>query len=85
MQYPTSEVLVDSIIPAPAEVTVEQIAAALAGVVLAARSQGQSLEELLSEVLEDDAVLAQPLRQRLGRVVEQAWEVMDADSHCPSA
>ncbi|NJL85346.1 MAG: hypothetical protein HC886_04250 [Leptolyngbyaceae cyanobacterium SM1_1_3] len=79
MQHPTSEVLLDSMVPAPAEVTVEQIAVALAGVILAARSQGQSLEELLSEILEDDALLAQPLRQRLSRVVQQAWEVMDAD------
>ncbi|WP_346289330.1 hypothetical protein [Sphaerothrix gracilis] len=83
MQHPTSEVLADSTIPASTEVTLEQIAAALAGVVLSARSQGQSLEELLAEVLADDAMLARPLRQQLGRVVSQAWEVIEDEEPLP--
>ncbi|NEQ34068.1 MAG: hypothetical protein F6K04_24270, partial [Leptolyngbya sp. SIO4C5] len=45
--------------------------------------QGQSLEELLAEVLADDAMLARPLRQQLGRVVSQAWEVIEDEEPLP--
>ena len=55
-------------------VDVEVVAAAIAGVVLVARSQGQSLEELTAEVLAEDSFLDADLRQQLSDIVAHAWE-----------
>ncbi len=52
----------------------ELVAAAIAGVIYIARNQGQSLEDLMAELLADDALLDQPQRQRLSEVVATAWE-----------
>lgn len=52
----------------------ELIVSAIAGVVLVARSQGQSLEELTAEVLADDALLEPHQRRRLSEIVAVAWE-----------
>ena len=52
----------------------ELIAAVIAGVVQIARSQGQSLEELTAEVLEEDAILDQVQRRWLSDIVTQAWK-----------
>ncbi len=51
----------------------ELVATAIAGVIQVARSQGQSLEEVLAEVLADDAVLEGDQRRWLGEIVAQAW------------
>jgi hypothetical protein len=51
----------------------ELVAAAIAGVVQVARAQGQSLEEVLAEVLADDALLEGDQRRWLGEIVAQAW------------
>ena len=51
----------------------ELVAAAIAGVVQVARAQGQSLEEVLAEVLADDALLEGAQRRWLGEIVAQAW------------
>ncbi|MBL1175051.1 hypothetical protein [Pantanalinema sp. GBBB05] len=52
----------------------ELIVSAIAGVVLVARSQGQSLEELTAEVLADDALLEPHQRRWLSEIVAVAWE-----------
>jgi hypothetical protein len=51
----------------------ELVAAVIAGVVKLVRAQGQSLEELTAQVLEDDPVLDRQQRRWLSQVVTQAW------------
>lgn len=51
----------------------ELIAAAIAGVVQVARSQGQSLEEITAQVLAEDSLLNQSTRRWLSEVVTLAW------------
>lgn len=51
----------------------ELVAAAIAGVVQIARSQGQSLDELTAEVLAEDGWLDQAQRRWLSDIVAQAW------------
>ncbi|MFW6359327.1 MAG: hypothetical protein ACOC0N_08980 [Chroococcales cyanobacterium] len=55
-------------------VTEELIAAAIAGVVGIARSQGQSLDELTAEVLEEDSFLDAAQRRWLSEIVSHAWK-----------
>ncbi|XHX81109.1 MAG: hypothetical protein RBJ76_14575 [Stenomitos frigidus ULC029] len=52
----------------------ELIAAAIVGVVDVARSKGQSLEDLMTEVLADDALLDSQQRRWLSEIVAVAWE-----------
>lgn len=52
----------------------ELIAAAIVGVVQVARSNGQSLNDLISEVLADDALLDIQQRRWLSEIVAAAWE-----------
>ncbi len=52
----------------------ELIVTAIAGVVQIARAKGQSLEELLTEVLADDSLLEQGQRRWLSEIVAQAWQ-----------
>jgi hypothetical protein len=52
----------------------DMIAAAIAGVVKIARSQGQSLDDLKAEVLAEDPLLDQVQRRWLSQIVTQAWE-----------
>ena len=52
----------------------ELIVAAIAEVVQLARAKGQSLEELLSEILADDSLLEQAQRRWLSEIVAQAWQ-----------
>lgn len=59
-------------------VDVDLIAMAIAGVVQVARNQGQSLDELLAEVLADDALLDWKQRCYLSEVVAAAWENLPA-------
>lgn len=58
------------------EVDEELIAAAIAGVIRLARSQGQSLEELTAEVMADDSLLDYSSRLELSEIVTQAWQVI---------
>jgi hypothetical protein len=53
----------------------ELVAAAIAGVIQIARSQGQSLDDLTAEVLEEDSLLDQAQRRWLSDIVAQAWKV----------
>ena len=54
----------------------EMIAVAIAGVVKLARSQGQSLDELTEEVLEEDPMLDRVQRKWLSQLVTQAWQTL---------
>ncbi len=54
-------------------VSEEVIAAAIAGVIQVARSSGQSLDDLMAEVLADDALLDIQQRRWLGEIVAAAW------------
>jgi hypothetical protein len=51
----------------------EVVAKAIANVVESARYQGQSLDDLVAEVLQDDPILDQVQRQWLSKIVTQAW------------
>ena len=52
----------------------ELVAAAIAGVIQVARSQGQYLDDLTAEVLEEDSLLDQAQRLWLSDIVTQAWK-----------
>ncbi|HAG84460.1 MAG TPA: hypothetical protein DCL61_25720 [Cyanobacteria bacterium UBA12227] len=54
----------------------ELVAAAIAGVIQIARQQGQSLDDLTAEVLEEDCLLDQAQRRWLSDIVTQAWETL---------
>lgn len=57
-------------------VTEEVILSAVAGVILDARSQGRSLEDVLGEIMADDALLDVDQRRCLSELVAQAWEAL---------
>jgi hypothetical protein len=50
------------------------IVAAIAGVINIARAQGQSLEDLKSQVLAEDPLLDRATRRWLSDIISQAWE-----------
>jgi hypothetical protein len=54
----------------------EMLAVAIAGVVNIARSQGQSLDDLMAEVLAEDPVLDRVQRRWLSQIVTQAWKAL---------
>lgn len=54
----------------------ELVAAAIAGIVQVARSQGQSLDDLTAQVLADDQLLDGMQRRWLSDIVAQAWSVL---------
>lgn len=56
----------------------ELVATAIAGVIQVARSQGQSLDELTAEVLQEDSLLDQTQRLWLSNIVAQAWASLDS-------
>ena len=51
----------------------EIVATAIAGVVKIAREKGQSLEEIIASVLQDDRLLDLERRKWLCELVTQAW------------
>ena len=54
----------------------EVIATAIAGVVQIARRQGQSLDDLTKDILQDDRVLDLDRRKWLSETIVQAWEIL---------
>ena len=52
----------------------ELVAAVIAGVVKVVRAQGQSLDQLTTQVLADDPMLDRQQRRWLSQLVAQAWE-----------
>ncbi len=58
------------------KISEELVAAAIAGVINIARSQGQSLDDLTSEVLADDNILDVQQRRWLRDMVAEAWATL---------
>lgn len=52
------------------------VAAVIAGVISIARSQGQSLEEVMAQVMADDRLLDPNVRRLLSEIVAQAWQTL---------
>ncbi|MBE9258180.1 MULTISPECIES: hypothetical protein [Aphanizomenonaceae] len=52
----------------------ELVAAVIAGVVRVVRAQGQSLDQLTTQVLADDQMLDRQQRRWLSQLVAQVWE-----------
>ena len=52
----------------------ELVAAAIAGVIQISRSEGKSLDDLVTELLVDDSLLDIHQRQWLSQIVSQAWQ-----------
>ncbi len=52
----------------------ELVAAAIAGVIHIARSQGRSLNDLQAEVLDQDGLLDASQRRWLSEIVSHAWD-----------
>lgn len=87
MNYPISEPVVkDPLVSTPlrhiasdrsTSVDDDVIVAALAGVIETAQSQGQSLDDVIAQVLADDCLLEPQMRHLLGDIVTQAWQQMD--------
>lgn len=76
MNYPIPETLQDIIELGQQPVSAEAVAAAIAGVVAMARDRGQTLDELVREVLTDDSLLDDTQRIWLQGVVIQAWQTL---------
>jgi hypothetical protein len=74
MNYPISSSTSQSIF-VQQPVTEELILSAIAAVVVEARSQGRSLEEVRAEVMTDDSLLDDQQRYWLSEAVAQVWEV----------
>ena len=56
------------------KISEELVAVAIANVVEVARNKGQSLDELIAEVLSEDIILDQLQRRWLSKIVTQAWK-----------
>lgn len=69
--YLNKESLNDSSKP---KISEEQVAQAIANVVEISRVQGQSLEDLISDILTEDEILDQVQRHWLSKIVTQAWK-----------
>ena len=66
----------------------ELVAAAIAGVIQIARSKGQSLTDLIAEVLAEDTLLDREQRRWLSDIVALAWESLPPvglSPQCPSS
>ena len=58
----------------------EVVAAAIAGVIGAAKAEGKSLEDVTEEVLSEDTILDNPTRKWLSNIVTEAWVTVPEDS-----
>ena len=58
------------------KISEEIVAEAISDGIATARCQGQSLDDLLTEVLAEDAQLDQGQRLWLSKIVRQAWQIM---------
>lgn len=57
-----------------APISTEVIATAIAGVIRLARAKGQSLEDLITELMSEDQVLDSSQRAWLSEIVASAWD-----------
>lgn len=56
------------------QVSPQLVAEAIAFVVDTARNQGQTLDDLIAEILAEDPILDQAQRRWLSNIIIQAWE-----------
>lgn len=76
MEYTTLQSIQNTGADAAHAVSEDHIAGAILSVIQTARSNGQSLDDVMGELLADDAILDQRLRSLLGDIVSQAWQTM---------
>ena len=76
MNYPISDTPKEILAVKKNSVTAEIVATAIASVVQMARKQGQSLEELQTEILKDDLILDIVQRRWLKDLIVKAWEIV---------
>jgi hypothetical protein len=76
MNYPIPVNPQDVIARGQKSVDESLVAAAIVGVVQIARDRGQSLDDLIAEVLADDPLLDPPQRQWLSEVVTVTWQTL---------
>lgn len=62
--------------PADKSVSEANIATAIVHVIETARSQGQTLEDIITELMTDDALLDPKSRQLLREILTQAWKTL---------
>jgi len=74
MNYPIPTSLEEMIDLRQQPVDEELVAAAIAGVINIARSQGKSLEDLTAKLLADDRLLDRAVRRWLSDLVSRAWQ-----------
>jgi uncharacterized protein YicC (UPF0701 family) len=74
MNYPNVLAIANLKQPSIQPSTEEQLATAIAGLVNAARAEGQSLEDLMAQVLAEDQELDKFTRRWLGEIVAEAWQ-----------
>ncbi|MBR8827720.1 MAG: hypothetical protein DSM107014_07400 [Gomphosphaeria aponina SAG 52.96 = DSM 107014] len=74
MNYPIPTTTEEIIALNKQPVDEEIVAAAIAGVIQIARSQGQTLNDLTLQVLAEDNLLDQGQRRWLSNIVTQAWK-----------
>ena len=75
MMIPCFDVEMNSSLTTNNVISEDMVALAIANVVKSARYQGKSLEDLITEVLQDDPILDNVQRQWLSKIVTQAWNM----------
>lgn len=73
MDYPIPTSIEEILSLKKSSVNAEIIVKAIAGVIQIARQQGQSLDELTADVLQDDRVLDLDGRKWLSELIAQIW------------
>jgi hypothetical protein len=73
MDYPIPTSIEEILNLKKSSVNAETIVKAIAGVIQIARQQGQSLDELTADVLQDDRVLDLDGRKWLSELIAQIW------------
>ncbi len=76
MDYPIPASTEETLVLRNNSVNEEIIALAIADVVNIARQQGQSLEDVTADVLQDHSLLELNVRQWLSELVAQAWKII---------
>ena len=76
MNYPIPDTPEEILALKKNSITEDIIATAIAGVVQIARRQGQSLEDLQAEILQDDRILDIVQRRWLKDLIVKAWDIV---------
>ena len=61
-------------------VNAELLTVAIAGVVRHAQREGQTVEQVLAEILMEDGLLEAQQRQLLGEIISEAWNALPPSS-----